>query len=179
MDKTTKLAYELSLIMKKWDISNEKYMIIASYCLKDYREVLDLDVVITPEEYKILEKNIKDKTIGKAYISGENRMLLSNGIEIFCREKDSGFPTQEYSLEYLQKTKGLSLDIFGNPYFNLETGIKHYSDLTKKDNTYYFGPYIIGEERVIKNINHLKHITDPKYKDVIDEKIKYLESLLK
>jgi hypothetical protein len=61
--------------MKKFEIPNSDYMVIASYCLYKITNIGDLDVVITILAYnKLKNSGIFEESIVK--ISGDERLVL-------------------------------------------------------------------------------------------------------
>lgn len=190
MKKSDLLAYLLSLIMQNNNIDQETYIIIASYCLKDYREVTDIDVIATPESYQILrEKLIKNKigVIGIGKISNDERIIIDFSniaegaeIEIYKNEEDIGFPTNNFSFKNLRKSNSLKKDSYGNNYFNLDMCIELYSTVKKINNEYYVGKFKINKERIEKNIGQLQQILthNPNKKFFIKQKITYLKNLI-
>ena len=190
LNNTDLLAYILSIIMKDYLIDQKEYMIIASYCLKEYREVSDLDVMITPNSYNMLKKHLLSSGIGVvsiAKISKDERIVISlptisndAEIEIFAKEEHLGFPSNKYALKRLRNKRLLDIDKYGNQYLNIDMCIDLYSDVKKIDDKYYIGNFTITKERVHKNINHLTKILENR-KDkakIITKKIKYLEKLI-
>jgi hypothetical protein len=148
------IAYILKKIMNELNIKNNKYMIIAGYCLHKYRDVSDLDVII--EEGKPYNK-LRDSGLFKidiAKISNDERLVLKlynidneAEIEIFPKSRKIGFPSNYYSLENLQSKKLLKLDDHGNPYYNEKTCIKQYSDIKLNDEgEYCSGNFKISEQ---------------------------------
>ena len=186
LNKTDIMASILAMIIKDCKIRKNQYMIIAGYCLRDYRIVGDLDVMLTENAYEKI-KAAPYIHLGKAKISGSERGILrlpalgeEAEIEFFARKPHDGFPTEEFSIEKLKKNKRLLLDGFGNPYYNLQTCIEQYSCVKKLDSEYFIGKFKIPAARVQKNINHLKTIREamgrkvPKY---LIAAIAYLEKI--
>jgi hypothetical protein len=187
--KTYILAHVLKEIMDRCGIPQNQYMIIAGYCLKNLKEVGDLDVIVTPTAYERL-KSTGLFDVLQAKISKTERLVVKleaigpdAEIEIFGSEPTTGFPTDDFSLVNLQKTNALISDEFGNMYYGTNTCIELYSNLEKIDNKYIiFGTFEIDEQRVRKNISHLKTIRDG-YSDFVikslcQEKIDNLEKIL-
>ena len=187
MSNTNILSFILGLIIRDAEIKQNQYMIIASYCLKEFREVGDLDVIITINGYKKL-KELGVGKVSKAKISGNERIIialpaLGNDIEIefFPKKSGEGFPSEYFSIKNLRGNNKLLIDDFGNPYYNLKTCIEQYSLIKKNNNEYYLGDFKVNKERVTKNISHLNIIKNkmkgrvPKY---LLNSIKYLESIL-
>jgi hypothetical protein len=187
MSKTNIMAFILGLIISDAKIKQNQYMIIASYCLKEYRSCGDLDVVITINGYEKLKK-LECGTICKAKISGNKRIIIklsalgnNTEIEFFPKKFGEGFPSKYFSIKNLRENNKLLIDDFGNPYYNIKTCIEQYSLIKKNNNEYYLGDFKVNKERVIKNIGHLNIIKNkmkgrvPKY---LLSSIKYLESIL-
>lgn len=193
LSKTNILAKVLSQIMRDMEISNQEYMIIASYCLKEFREVTDLDVIILKDAYsKLKSHQIGEISIAK--ISGDERIVfkLSNidenaEIEFFPKNEDDGFPTNKFSIKNLHETNSLQYDDYGNAYYNIEMCIEQYADVVKRDDKYFMGGiFEISSDRIRKNISHMEkikdlteHSTNNKIvKNLVETKIRYLKSLL-
>lgn len=133
--KYQKLSDILEILMSYCGISNNKYMIIASYCIRNYREINDLDMNMLSEEWEKLNKLIN---IGIGVIetyNGQLRYFLDMteeykkvdpiakdfSIEIFKKEFNEGFPNEKFSMEYLLKTNGLDRDENKHLFFNKNT----------------------------------------------------------
>ena len=56
--KHQKLSDILKIILDYCDIDNNKYMIIASYCIRNYREINDLDMNMISDESRIWRYSI-------------------------------------------------------------------------------------------------------------------------
>jgi hypothetical protein len=175
--------------MDTYHIEQSKYMIIAGYCLKDMREVGDVDVIVIPESYEIL-KSTGLFDISLAKISKTERLAISfesispdAEIEIFGSEPTKGFPSDDFSLSNLQSTDELTPDEFGNMYYSIRTCIEQYSNLEKVDGKYIiFGKFEINEERVAKNIKLLEIIKEnypnAEIQSLCQEKIDNLRKIL-
>jgi hypothetical protein len=187
LSKTDIMAFILSIVINDSKVYSNQYMIIASYCLKKFREIGDLDVIISINGYKKLKKN-KNVKISKAKISKDEKIILplpclgkNSEIEFFPKKLNQGFPSSYFSISNLKKKNKLIMDDFGNPYYNIETCIKQYSDVKKVDNEYYLGKYKINKNRVIKNLKHLKTINNQMKNNspkLLLTSIKNLEKLL-
>lgn len=187
-NKVETMSKILSDIMKKHNIQNDQYVIIASYCLHKYREIGDLDVVVDASVYnRLRDSNMFE--ISTAAISKDERLVLKlpmidedAEIEIFPKERHIGFPSNDYSLDSLHNNNMLLYDANGNPYFNEKTCIDLYSSITVNDGNYYTYNFKIKRDRVIKNISHLTLIRDntdnAKIRDYCNMKINYLSSLI-
>ncbi len=188
--KTYILAHVLKLIMDWCGIDKSQYMIMAGYCLKEFREVGDLDVIVIPEAYAKL-KSTDVFVISQASISSGERLEVKfksidsdASIEVFSWEPTRGFPSDYFSLSNLQESNALVEDEFANPYFGINTCVKLYSDVEKNGTKYIIaGTQIeINEARVRKNILHLEKIRDgysePRIKLLCEEKIVNLKNLL-
>lgn len=188
--KTHILAHVLKLIMNWCGIDKSEYMIMASYCLKDIREVGDLDVIVIPSAYQKLRLTGIFE-VSQAKMSTGERLEISlksidpeASIEIFGWEPTQGFPSDYFSLSNLQGQNLLVEDEFSNPYFGIRTCINLYSDLEKVGSKYIIpGTHIeLDEARVRKNISHLEKIrdgySDIRIKSLCEEKIDYLNKIL-
>jgi hypothetical protein len=172
--------------MNDCGVKTNQYMIIASYCLKDFRQITDLDVVVSINAYEKI-KNSSGVKIGKAKISGDERVFLTLNslgddveIEFFPKKTNQGFPSKYFSMRNLKKNKKLLVDNFGNQYYNMETCIKQYSCISKINDEYFCGDYKINKERVIKNLNHLKTVKKQMNKNIpkfLLESIDHLKNL--
>jgi hypothetical protein len=165
---------------------------MSSYCLHQIRSVTDLDVIATPDAYlKLQSSGLFKEHIAK--ISGDARLLIEfpklgseepiPSIEIFSKDINSGFPSDEFSLGALQATNKLVYDEFSNPYFDPETCVKLYSSVNKRDGKFYASDrYEIPESRVRKNINLLKligehHKDNQTIRELCEEKIYVMTQL--
>ena len=189
-DSTQALAYILSIIMHSLEIGADKYMIMSSYCLHKIRPITDLDVIVTPDAYsKLQQSGLFKEDIAK--ISKDTRLLIEfpklgtdASIEIFPKNIDTGFPSDEFSLLALQTTNKLAYDKYSNPYFDPETCVRLYSSVNKRDGKFYASDrYEISESRVRKNIDLLRFIADhdkenPIIRKLCKEKILLLTELL-
>lgn len=187
---TQALAKILSMIMQSLDIGQNEYMIMSSYCLHHIRPVTDLDVIVTTSAYlKLKSSGIFEESIAK--ISGDERIWINfpelgpeSSIEFFPKEENIGFPSDEFSLNALQTNNKLVYDEYSNPYFNIETCVKLYSSINKKNNKFYSSDkYEITESRVRKNIDLLRLISDynvhnPTIRALCEEKINMILQLL-
>lgn len=184
-NKTDQLAFMLRLIMMENNIRKNQYMIIASYCLKKYREIGDLDVIVTENAYAKLKEN-SNITVSTAKISGDERIIVelpSIGkdveIEFFPKANGIGFPSNYFSLANLKKTRNLISDKFGNLYYNIKTCIKQYSCVELRNGEYYLGDFRVNKKRVSKNLNHLLKIKETMHSNrYLDQSIEKLEDLL-
>lgn len=133
--KYQKLSDILKLIIDYCNINNNKYMIIASYCIRNYREINDLDMNMLSDEWEKLRKMV---SIGIGIIenyNGQLRYFLDMtseykkvdpnvkdfSIEIFKKEINEGFPNETFSINYLMKHKGLERDENKHFYFSKNT----------------------------------------------------------
>ena len=185
------LAQRLKILMEEHEIPKIEYAIIAGYGLKDYREISDLDVILSKSAYTKLKRNRKNNgiKIGSAGISKDEKLYLNVPeidalnlksiveIEFFEREQ-TGFPSEEFSLRNLQKNGGLIEDEYENPYLSLETLVKYYTVHQDNKGKLWNGDYEINKERLEKNLSHLKllyqnlpNIND--LKSIIDKMEKY------
>lgn len=133
--KHEKLSDILKILIDFCDINNNKYMIIASYCIRNYREINDLDMNMITDEWDKLQKLV---TIGIGIIetyngqlryfldmTDEYKKLVPNvkdfSIEIFKKDLNEGFPNETFSIEYLLNHNGLDRDENKHLYFNKKT----------------------------------------------------------
>jgi hypothetical protein len=133
--KYQKLSDILKILIDYCDINNNKYMIIASYCIRNYREINDLDLNMISDEWDKLQKLV---TIGIGIIetyNGQLRYFLDMmdeykkldpnvkdfSIEIFKKDLNEGFPNETFSIGYLLKHNGLDRDENKHLYFNKNT----------------------------------------------------------
>jgi hypothetical protein len=174
--RTDVLACVLRAIVVDLKIADREYMIIAGYCLRDFREVSDLDVVVSTDAFKILTANIGNSD--EAKISGGARLVLAfpdidkdAEIEFFPKDHGIGFPTNDFSMAKLQQDGRLIKDRFGNPYYNIEACVAQYSAVTKQGNQYKMGEFEIDIARINKNISHMgkiKDYLDSKHRELAD-----------
>jgi hypothetical protein len=133
--KCQKLSAILKIILDYCDIDNNKYMIIASYCIRNYREINDLDMNMISDEWGKLNKLVK-RGIGVIQpYNGQMRYFLDItdeyrkidpiatdfSIEIFKKESNEGFPNDTFSIEHLLNHDGLNRDDNNHLFFNKET----------------------------------------------------------
>ena len=122
-------------------ISQNKYYILGSYAIREYRKISDLDINLDSVEFYKL-KTLLDKKFGVLQIynnqirwffdmtteynklNGEFQMETDFSIEAFQKLEIDGFPNADYSLKSLQENKGLSIDDNGHQFFNLSTLLK-------------------------------------------------------
>lgn len=133
--KYQKLSDILKILIDYCDINNNKYMIIASYCIRNYREINDLDLNMISNEWDKLQKLV---TIGIGIIetyNGQLRYFLDMmdeykkldpnvkdfSIEIFKKDSNEGFPNETFSIGYLLNHNGLDRDENKHLYFNKNT----------------------------------------------------------
>ena len=135
LTKYQKLSDILKIIIDYCDIDNNKYMIIASYGIRFYRQINDLDMNMESNEWIKLQKLV-DLGIGiiETY-NGQLRYFLNMtkeyqqidpsekdfSIEIFKKEIDEGYPNSTFSIFYLLKHNGLERDENKHLYFNKKT----------------------------------------------------------
>jgi len=133
--KYEKLSDILSLLVKTAKIDKKKYMIIGSYAIRKYREISDLDMNMETHEWNKLTK-LADKGLGKVeHYNNQMRYFLDMtneykkvdpeakdfSIEIFQKEMGEGYPNNDFSMEALIKSKGLSKDSNKHPFFSTKT----------------------------------------------------------
>jgi len=135
LTKYQKLSDILKILVDKCHIDNNRYMIIASYGIRFYRPINDLDMNMESEEWMKLQKLV-DLGIGviETY-NGQRRYFLDMtkdyqeidpaekdfSIEIFKKEVGEGYPDSTYSISHLLKNKGLERDENKHLYFNKNT----------------------------------------------------------
>ena len=133
--KYQKLSDILKVIIDYCHINNNKYMIIASYGLRFYRPINDLDMNIESDEWMKLQKMV-DLGLGitETY-NGQLRYFLDMtkeyqqvdptekdfSIEIFKKDVGEGYPDSTFSISYLLKNNGLERDENKHLYFNKNT----------------------------------------------------------
>lgn len=135
LSKYQKLSDILKILIDFCHVDNNKYMIIASYGIRFYRTINDLDMNMESDEWMKLQKLI-DLGIGvfETY-SGQQRYFLDLtkeyqeidpeekdfSIEIFKKEVGEGFPDSTFSISNLLKNNGLERDENKHLYFNKNT----------------------------------------------------------
>jgi len=133
--KYQKLSDILKILVDYCNINNNKYMIIASYGLRVYRPINDLDMNMEADEWMKLQK-LLDLGIGitETY-NGQVRYFLDMtkeyqqvdpsekdfSIEIFKKEVGEGYPDSTFSISHLFKNNGLERDENKHLYFNKNT----------------------------------------------------------
>jgi hypothetical protein len=148
LNKKLKKHAKLSKILKYLfiDIANinqEKYYILGSYSLRDYRTINDLDINVDYNEFFKLKKLV-NKNIGHIEFYGNddniqirwvfnltdeyNKLINAKekdfSIEAFQKIETVGFPNNNFCLKKLIKSKALDTDNNGHRYFNLNTLLK-------------------------------------------------------
>ena len=174
--RTDVLASVLRAIMVDLKIDDNQYMIIAGYCLRDFREASDLDVVVSKKAFQTLTKHIGNRD--EAKISKDERIVLAfpdidkdAEIEFFPKAHGIGFPTNDFSMAKLQQDGRLIKDRFGNPYYNIEACVAQYSAVTRQGDVYKMGEFEIDIARINKNISHMgkiKDYLDSKHRELAD-----------
>lgn len=121
------------------NINQNKYFIGGSFCIREYKQINDLDIYIQKNKFIKLQK-VVDKNIGKfeffdnnirwVYnITNEyNNLTKSNenefSIEAFQKLNNEGWPNNKFSLKYLKENNLLDKDENGHQFFNLNTLLK-------------------------------------------------------
>lgn len=120
-------------------IDQNKYFILGSFSLREYRVINDLDINLDCHEFLKLEKAVKRGFGHIEFYNGQIRWVLDLtdeynilnatsdtdfSIEVFMKDKKTGFPNNQFSLDYLLKTNGLDIDRNGHPFFNLRVLLK-------------------------------------------------------
>jgi len=144
LDNNLKKYQKYSKILKYLfvDIANinqNKYFIGGSFCIREYKQINDLDIYVDKNKFFKLEKVI-NKNIGKLdFFDGNMRLIYditdeynfltkSNekefSIEAFEKLSSEGYPNNKFSLDYLQKNNLLDKDENGHQFFNLNTLLK-------------------------------------------------------
>jgi hypothetical protein len=133
--KYEKLSDILALLVKTAKIDQKKYMIIGSYSIRKHREISDLDMNMETNEWDKLSK-LADKGLGKVeYYNNQMRYFLDMtneykkvdpeakdfSIEVFQKGMHEGYPNNDFSMEALIKSKGLSKDSNKHPFFSTKT----------------------------------------------------------
>jgi hypothetical protein len=140
--KRAKLAKILRFIVDVYKITPCKYYILGSYGLiirceemgNDERKPSDIDVSMYKDEFDKLKTEFG---IVEPY-NGQTRWFWDLtkeyqkvdpeaedfSIEIFRKDIDEGYPTNEYSVKYLMYNSDLSVDEYGHHFMNLETLLK-------------------------------------------------------
>lgn len=120
------MALILNMIVNYCGISQDKYHILSSYAIKDFKPVGDLDVSMNYGEF---EKITKCKLGKRELYNGQIRYFIQlpqisadAEIEIFKKKPSEGFPNSDFSHSSL-KSK-LIRDNYGNLHYDLYTLIK-------------------------------------------------------
>lgn len=138
-EKYEKLSDILKIIIDKCGIDNNKYMIIASYCIRKYRHINDLDMNMEKTEWEKL-RILEEAGIGKIETyNGQLRYFLDMtkkynelvdpdekdfSIEIFKKDLYEGYPNNDFSLGYLLDHNGLDRDENKHLFFSKPTLLK-------------------------------------------------------
>lgn len=135
--KLSDILHRLFVVLA--NISQDKYVIIGSYGMRDYRNISDLDVSLDAEEFYKL-KILIDRGFGKLEIHN-NRIrwfydMTSQynelndkkehdfSIEVYQMHRFIGFPDDEFSLDHLIKFNELESDENNHQYFKVSTLLK-------------------------------------------------------
>ena len=118
------------------EINQDKYFILGSFAIREYRTINDLDINIDVTEFNKLEK-ATSKNIGHIeFYDGQirwyynltdeyNKLTGSNetdfSIEAFKKLPDIGYPDNNFSLNVLNSCGGLDTDPNGHHFFSLNT----------------------------------------------------------
>ena len=164
LDNNLKKYQKYSKILKYLfiDIANinqNKYFIGGSFCIREYKQINDLDIYIQKNKFIKLQK-IVDKNMGKfEFINGNikwiynitdeyNHLTKSNenefSIEVFQSLINEDWPIDRFSLKYLQKNNFLDKDENGHQFFNLNTLLKFKLTINR--------PKDLDDIRLIKSI---------------------------
>ena len=135
LSKFQKLTDILKILIDYCDINNNKYMIIASYGIRFYRPINDLDMNMENDEWLKLQKLV-DIGIGTIQTyNGQLRYFLDMtkkyqevdpsekdfSIEIFKKEVGEGYPDSTFSISYLLANNGFERDENKHLFFNKNT----------------------------------------------------------
>lgn len=139
--KEDKLSQILKLIVDHANIDQDKYYLLGSYAIRKHRTINDLDINMEKLEWDKLraafptpnDKNFPWKTewygdqwrwfieLTPYYRKHVDKNEKDFSIEMFRKEKTSGFPDNTFSLSYLRRNKGLDRDKNGHQHFKLKT----------------------------------------------------------
>ena len=117
-------------------ISQDKYYILGSFSIREYRQISDLDINLDHNEFYKLEELTK-KNIGKLEFYGgqirwfadftkeynnlTNENELDFSIEAFQKKQTDGFPNKSFSLKALRDNNDFEKNEDGHQFFNLKT----------------------------------------------------------
>ena len=120
-------------------ISQDKYYILGSFSIREYRQISDLDINLDLNEFYKLEQLTK-KNIGKLefynnkirwfvdftkdYNKLKNENELDFSIEAFQKKQTDGFPNKSFSLKALRDNNDFEKNDDGHQFFNLKTLLK-------------------------------------------------------
>ena len=120
-------------------ISQDKYYILGSFSIREYRQISDLDINLDLNEFYKLEQLTK-KNIGKLefynnqirwfvdftkeYNKLTNENELDFSIEAFQKKQTDGFPNKSFSLKALRDNNDFEKNEDGHQFFNLKTLLK-------------------------------------------------------
>lgn len=125
-DRTKLMAVIFSMIVSYCNIDQNKYHILSSYAIHEFKPVADLDVNMSNAEWPKIKKcglGTEDLYNGqKRYFITFPSLDKDAEIEIFSKAPTVGFPNDKFSHKALQKK--LIRDEYGHLYYNLETFIK-------------------------------------------------------
>lgn len=144
VNKKLKKHEKLSSILKYLfvdiaKISQDKYFILGSFSIREYRQISDLDINLDDKEFYKLEQLTK-KNIGKIeFYNGQirwyfdltkeyNKLTNENeadfSIEAFQKKQTNGFPDKSFSLKSLRDNNDFDINDDGHQFFNLNTLLK-------------------------------------------------------
>lgn len=120
-------------------ISQDKYYILGSFSIREYRQISDLDINLDHNEFYKLAQLTK-KNIGKLefydsqirwfadftkeYNKLTNENELDFSIEAFQKKQTDGFPNKSFSLKDLRDNNDFEKNEDGHQFFNLHTLLK-------------------------------------------------------
>lgn len=114
-------------------IDQNKYYILGSFAIREYRTIGDLDINLDENEFLKLAKipygvlefyNGQIRwfyDITKLYNKATDSVEADFSIEAFQKSPDIGFPNNNFSLNYLVKHNSLDVDSNGHQFFSLKT----------------------------------------------------------
>lgn len=115
------MATILCMIVTYCDIDQDKYHILSSYAIKDFKSVSDLDVNMEPSEWKKLSKSKMGKSgiynNQKRYFIKLPSISQDAEIEIFNKKPTEAYPNDFFSHKKIKNK--LIRDEYGNLYYPL------------------------------------------------------------
>ena len=169
-----RLANFLSQFMSKQRIDKDWYVIVADYCIAQIidKDIYELKVIVSKKVYDVLKLN---NLVSKH----DSKYLYINTPIGSVKLYKNGYPSTDFSINYLHKKKMLNCDTYGNYYLNMSAIALYYSCVRKVNNDIVFGgSYVISNRELVEIINDLKLINSKANSSCVTNTINFLYSLI-